>query len=82
MKHITFEELVIGDTYVTHYGERLVTKTETVNEYGRTWFKVYWDKQERNDYGTDCGFAGIEISKAGSHIVKITEPQKHENKGV
>lgn len=71
MKHITFDEINVGDTYITYYGDRVITKVETVKEYGKIWIKVHWNKQERNDYGTDCGFAGVELNGAGSHIVRI-----------
>lgn len=71
MKTIKFNEIKPGDTYITSYGDRIITKKETVKENGKNWVKIYWDKIERNDYGTDCGYAGIEHSDSNTHEINI-----------
>lgn len=59
-----------GMTYLTHYGQRVVTEAGVERDGGAEWFVWRWKREPRSD-GIDCGYGGVRLDGAKSEIVRV-----------
>lgn len=59
-----------GMVYVTHYGDRTITRAGIEREHGKDWFMWRWDRAPRAD-GIDCGYGGVVLSEAATEMVVV-----------